>query len=66
MPIDILSDEPAFDAIHVGAAASTIPDILVQKLNPGGRMVIPVGPRSTFQAPCALLFISSDVQLDRS
>ena len=47
--VDVLSEEAAFDAIHVGAAASTIPKILMEKLSPGGRMVIPVGPRSTFQ-----------------
>jgi len=46
---DVLSDEAEFDAIHVGAAASTVPKILMEKLSPGGRMVIPVGPRSTFQ-----------------
>jgi protein-L-isoaspartate(D-aspartate) O-methyltransferase len=32
-----------FDAIHVGAAAPSLPDALVAQLAPGGRMVIPVG-----------------------
>lgn len=32
-----------FARIHVGAAASTVPDALVKQLAPGGRMVIPVG-----------------------
>ena len=33
-----------FDAIHVGAAATSIPEKLVEQLAAGGRMVIPVGP----------------------
>jgi len=32
-----------YDAIHVGAAAETLPQALVEQLAPNGRMVIPVG-----------------------
>ena len=39
-----LPTEAPFDVIHVGAAATSIPVSLLQQLNTGGRMVIPVGP----------------------
>lgn len=35
-------DEAPYDAIHVGAAASEVPEALVNQLKPGGRIVIPV------------------------
>jgi protein-L-isoaspartate(D-aspartate) O-methyltransferase len=36
-----IPDEAPFDCIHVGAAAASIPDALVQQLKDGGRMIIP-------------------------
>jgi protein-L-isoaspartate(D-aspartate) O-methyltransferase len=35
-----------YDAIHVGAAARTVPPALVEQLASPGRMVIPVGTYS--------------------
>jgi protein-L-isoaspartate(D-aspartate) O-methyltransferase len=46
-----------YNAIHVGAAAPTIPEPLIQQLAPGGRMVIPVGPQGQ---PQAIYFVDKD------
>jgi len=46
-----------FDAIIVTAAAPDIPPALLEQLRPGGRMVIPVGPRHGDQE---LLLVTKD------
>jgi protein-L-isoaspartate(D-aspartate) O-methyltransferase len=55
---DMLALEAPFNAIHVGAAADELHQILLDKLAPGGRMVIPVGPHYSYQV---LMAVSKDV-----
>lgn len=45
---DVWNQDPSngpYDAIHVGAAAISVPESLVRQLKPEGRMLIPVGPQ---------------------
>jgi protein-L-isoaspartate(D-aspartate) O-methyltransferase len=42
-------EQAPFDAIIVTAAAPDVPPALLEQLAPGGRMVIPVGDRSSCQ-----------------
>ncbi|XP_031781485.1 protein-L-isoaspartate(D-aspartate) O-methyltransferase [Nasonia vitripennis] len=38
-----------YDAIHIGAAAPEAPEILINQLAPGGRMIVPIGKTNADQ-----------------
>jgi len=42
-----LPEHAPFDAIHVGAAAETLPKILANQLTVGGVLIIPIGPQDS-------------------
>lgn len=44
-----LSDKAPFDAILVAAASPDVPQVLLEQLKPGGRMIIPVGSQGHAQ-----------------
>jgi len=44
-----LPEQAPFDAIHVGAAAATLPKVLAAQLKVGGVLVIPIGPQDARQ-----------------
>jgi len=46
--------EAPFDAIHVGAAAATLPRNLLRQLKIGGRMICPIGPEGGYQKLCMI------------
>lgn len=52
-------DRAPFAAIHVGAAAETVPPALVAQLAAGGAMVVPVGERGEAQR---LLLVTKDAR----
>ena len=44
-----LPEHAPFDAIHVGAAATSLPKILANQLKVGGVLIIPIGPQEQHQ-----------------
>lgn len=53
-----LPDKAPFDGIIVSAGAPVIPESLLEQLNPGGRMVIPLGTKNMQE----LLLLTKDLQ----
>lgn len=53
-------DEAPYDVIHVGAAAPTVPQDLIDQLAVGGVLMIPVGPEHGHQSIKLITKISED------
>ena len=53
-------DHAPYDVIHVGAAAPTIPEALINQLSIGGTLIIPVGPENGSQSIKLIKKISED------
>jgi protein-L-isoaspartate O-methyltransferase len=62
-PPDVAGCQGPFEAIHVGAAADELHQELLARLKPGGRMIIPVGPRYASQVSRAEQLMSRAEQL---
>lgn len=59
-----MSRETSFDHINVTAVAPDIPDTFLARLAPGGRMVIPIGPR---KGPHELVLVTKhDGRIERA
>jgi len=55
-----------FDAIHVGAAAASIPRALMNQMNVGARMIIPVGETGATQLLWQVDRVKGDVDPERA
>ena len=57
-----LKEEAPFDCIIMTAAAPNVPDVLIEQLSFGGRMVIPVGEEKSYQR---LMLITKNEKVEK-